>query len=40
MSIERIKKKNKYSIVMIKDAVLFGGTDITNLVLKDLEGSN
>ena len=38
-SIEQIKRKNKYSIVMIKDAVLFGGVDITDEVLKNLEGS-
>lgn len=38
-SIEKIKRKNKYMIVMIKDAVLFGGVDITDEVLKSLEGS-
>ena len=36
-SIERIKKQNKYQIVILKDAVLFGGDDITEQVIKDLE---
>jgi outer membrane protein len=36
-AIERVRKKNKIELVLLKDAVLSGGTDITAEVLKELE---
>lgn len=36
-AIEKIRKKNKIELVLLKDAVLSGGTDITAEVLKELE---
>ncbi len=37
LAIEKVKKKNKIELVLLKDAVLHGGTDITAEVLKELE---
>ncbi|MBU6197684.1 MAG: OmpH family outer membrane protein [Cyanobacteria bacterium REEB446] len=36
-AIEKIRKKNKIELVLLKEAVLSGGTDITAEVLKELE---
>ena len=36
-AIEKIRKKNKIDLVLLKDAVLSGGADITAEVLKELE---
>ena len=36
-AIERVRKKNKIELVLLKDTVLSGGTDITAEVLKELE---
>lgn len=37
LAIEKIKKKNNIELVLLKDAVLSGGVDITAEVLKELE---
>jgi Skp family chaperone for outer membrane proteins len=37
LAIDAIAKESKYDVVMIKEAVLYGGTDISDAVLKKLK---
>lgn len=37
LAIDAVAKENKYDVIMIKEAVLFGGTDVSDVVLKKLK---